>query len=64
MSRKICRTLSSSVLMLVVFAPTAMAATFTCPPPQNINCVPAIKQIDGWRDNRSQATGNTFGPLQ
>ncbi len=62
MTRTLYRTLSTGLLMLAVFAPPAMAATYTCPAPQNINCVPAVKQIGGWRDNNSQATGNSFGP--
>jgi len=48
--------------MLAVFAPTAKAETFNCPPPQDIRCVPAVTHIGDWVDNGGQETGNTFGP--
>jgi hypothetical protein len=62
MNRGICPTLSTSVLLLAVFAPAAMAATYTCPAPQSINCVPATSSVNGWKANGGQMTGNSFGP--
>jgi hypothetical protein len=40
----------------------ALAETFTCPAPNQINCVPAVERIGPWRDNGGQETGNSFGP--
>ena len=60
MNHRICPTLSTSVLLLAVFAPAAMAATYTCPAPQSINCVPATSTINGWKANGGQMTGNSF----
>jgi hypothetical protein len=48
--------------MLAAFASAATAASFNCPPPQQINCVPAVKNVGGWSDNGGQTTGNTFVP--
>jgi hypothetical protein len=38
------------------------AADFECPAPNAINCVPAVKSIAGWTDNKGQKTGNSFAP--
>lgn len=40
----------------------ARAATYTCPAPNLVNCVPATKAIGAWKDNGSMKTGNTFAP--
>lgn len=41
---------------------SAVAATYICPPPQQINCVPATMNVAGWQHNGGQMTGNTFAP--
>ena len=51
-----------AALALTVAAPAGVAATYNCPQPQQINCVPAVKTIAGWRDNGGQMTGNSFTP--
>ncbi|HUI96129.1 MAG TPA: hypothetical protein VLX44_10275 [Xanthobacteraceae bacterium] len=50
------------VLSLLLLPCGADAASYTCPAPNQINCVPATKVIGPWHDNNSQATGNAFGP--
>ena len=44
------------------FSSAAVAGTFICPQPNQINCVPAVKSIAGWHDNGGQTTGNSFTP--
>jgi hypothetical protein len=62
MRAKLFAALVGGALMLAIGSPAAIAETFTCPQPQQINCVPAVKTVDGWRSNGSQTTGNSFGP--
>jgi hypothetical protein len=61
MKAKLFLTLIGGALVSASFAMAAIAQTFDCPPPQQINCVPAVKSVGGWKDNNSQATGNSFG---
>lgn len=41
---------------------TALAATFNCPAPADIKCVPAVNTVNGWTANGGQMTGNSFAP--
>ena len=50
------------VLTVLSSADVARAATYICPAPNLVNCVPATKTIDGWTDNGGMKTGNTFAP--
>ncbi len=54
--------LLTMLLTVLPWAGAAQAATYTCPAPNLINCVPVKKKIGAWRDNGSMATGNTFSP--
>jgi hypothetical protein len=50
-----------AIMVLGVFASShALAATFDCPAPALIKCVPAVTNIGGWRANGGQMTGNAF----
>ncbi len=51
-----------AVLAVLAWARGAQAATYTCPAPSLINCVPVKKVIGAWRDNGGMTTGNTFSP--
>jgi hypothetical protein len=50
------------ILTVLGWAYRAQAADYTCPPANQIDCVPVKKTIGPWNDNGSMATGNTFGP--
>ena len=54
--------LTALIVVSAALSIPAGAMTYVCPPPSQINCVPAIKTIGAWQDNNSQATGNMFGP--
>jgi hypothetical protein len=41
---------------------SALAATYNCPAPAQINCVPAANKVLGWTANGGQMTGNSFAP--
>ena len=50
------------ILSVFGFAPAAGAANYTCPPANQIGCVPAKKAIGAWKWNGGVKTGNTFAP--
>ena len=50
------------VLGLLSLACSANAANYSCPAPNQINCVPVKKVIGPWHDNGGQTTGNAFTP--
>ena len=54
--------LVGGVVLSTAIVAAAAAETFMCPQPQQVNCVPAAAQIDGWRTNGGQMTGNSFAP--
>lgn len=62
MRAKYFAALVGGALVLAIGSPAAIAETFTCPQPQQINCVPAVRTVDGWRSNGGQMTGNSFAP--
>ncbi len=62
MRAKLFAALTGGVLTLAIGSPSAIAGPFTCPQPQQINCVPAVNSIAGWQSNGGQMTGNSFGP--
>jgi len=62
MAAKFFLALVIAALALTGPSPVVVAATYNCPQPQQINCVPAVKSIAGWHDNGGQMTGNSFTP--
>jgi len=54
--------LVGGVVLSTAIVAAAAAETFMCPQPQEVRCVPAAPQIDGWRTNGGQMTGNSFMP--
>lgn len=59
---KLLSALFVSAVVTACLSTSAVAATYLCPPPQQINCVPAIKTIGDWHDNNGQTTGNSYTP--
>ena len=56
------RLLAALFVGAVMSSASAVAATYVCPMPSQINCVPAVMSISGWQHNGGQMTGNSFGP--
>ena len=62
MKAKLFATLIVGAMVSAGLSMPAAAATYMCPMPQQINCVPAVTSISGWQHNGGQMTGNSFGP--
>lgn len=62
MRARLLATLFVGAMMPAIMSASAVAATYICPPPSQITCVPALKSVAGWVDNNGQTTGNTFMP--
>ena len=54
--------LSALCLGATILSVPAMAMPYVCPPPSQVNCVPANTTIGPWQHNGGQMTGNTFAP--
>jgi len=62
MRAKLFASLFIGAAVSACLATAAIAETFMCPQPSQINCVPAVTTIGPWQHNGGQMTGNTFGP--
>lgn len=62
MRAKLLTALFAGTVAAAVLSTSAIAEMYICPPPNQINCVPAVMSIDGWQHNGGQMTGNTFAP--
>lgn len=60
--KKVLLSLTALFLLNLTMVNVSHAASFTCPAPSQINCIPAINSIGGWKANGGQMTGNTFAP--
>ena len=62
MNAKILTALFVGTVMSAILSIPAAAVSYVCPPPSQVNCVPAVLNIGPWQHNGGQMTGNTFMP--
>jgi hypothetical protein len=62
MRAKLLTALLAGAVVSASLSMPAAAATYICPPPSQINCVPATMTVGPWQHNGGQMTGNTFMP--